>query len=175
MHIARVKSAILHMWIANQCHQLNTALAEINWKANKQPTNPEERFSPSQYIRRGITTDSNLREEEIKDREGGSSLQHSISMQHQTLNLQKLCCRWHSSIADSHSASNDCSYCRCSVTTSVVVERFPPIKAHVKTLFPHSFSKTEHTQRGIHFYEFLYGHVYVHSWLRYSMCSPHLN
>lgn len=55
--------------------------------------NPEERFSPSQYIRRGITPDSNLREEEIKDREGGSSLQHSISMQHQALNLQKLCCR----------------------------------------------------------------------------------
>lgn len=36
---------------------------------------------------------NHLREEEIKDREGGSSLQHSISMQHQALNLQKLCCR----------------------------------------------------------------------------------
>lgn len=62
-------------------------------KQTSNQKNPEERFSSSQYIRRGITPDSDLREEEIKDREGGSSLQHSISMQHQTLNLQKLCCR----------------------------------------------------------------------------------
>lgn len=39
--------------------------------------------------------------------------------------------------------------------TSVVVERFPQMKVRVKTLFPHSsFSKTEHTQRGIHFCDF---------------------
>lgn len=130
-------------------------------KQTNSQKNPEERFSPSQYIRRGITTDSNLREEEIKDSEGGSSLQHSISMQHQTLNLQKRCCRRHSSIADNHFASNDCSYCRCSVMTCVVVERFPQMKEYGKTLFPHSlFGKTEHTQSGIHFCKFLLG-IYV--------------
>lgn len=87
------QAAKLHM--PEQTNVTNPAQPSLRLieKQTTNQKNPEERFSSSQYIRRGITPDSNLREEEIKDREGGSSLQHSISMQHQTLNLQKLCCR----------------------------------------------------------------------------------
>lgn len=87
------QAARLHM--PEQTNVTNPAQPSLRLieKQTSNQKNPEERFSSSQYIRRGITPDSDLREEEIKDREGGSSLQHSISMQHQTLNLQKLCCR----------------------------------------------------------------------------------